>query len=124
MIAASPPFPFPYNWSRFPAAWFGANATSFESDAAMDEIGRYSLAIFGWQALITATNWTASIHSQLTQAARLKARHPNLPVYVYAGYGNANGYDAPTWEILKGASDGCARRQYSLVVCMCAGLYL
>ena len=45
MIAASYPFPFPYNWSRFPAAWFGANATSFESDAAMDEIGRYSLAI-------------------------------------------------------------------------------
>ena len=57
-------FPFPYDWSKFPAAWFGANATHFESTAQLDFIGKFSLAIFGWQHLITATNWTASVYSQ------------------------------------------------------------
>ena len=36
-----------YNWSRFPAAWFGANGTEWESAAQLEEIGRYSLAILG-----------------------------------------------------------------------------
>ena len=108
---AQVPLPFAYNWSRFPAAWFGANATSFESEAQLDEIGRYSLAIFGWQALITATNWTASIYAQLAQASILKARFPSLPVFVYQGFGNANGYDAPTLEIIRTASDGCRGHQ-------------
>ena len=131
---------------------------------------RYSLAIFGWQALITATNWTvsssvkactplslaalelnvarrertrswgatlippdqpqphnvlgimplrtdmntviecivhgrvvvslspprivgtqASIYAQLAQAGILKAKYPDLPVYVYSGFGNSDG---------------------------------
>ena len=47
------------------AAWFGANNTNFESEQELEAIGKYSLAIFGWQALITATNWTASIYAQL-----------------------------------------------------------
>ena len=74
--------PFPYNWSKFPAAWFGANDTHWESAAQIDELGKYSMAIFGWQALITATNWTASIYAQMNQAAIVKDKHPDLPVYV------------------------------------------
>lgn len=104
-------FPFPYDWSKFPAAWFGANATDFESPEQLDFIGRFSLAIFGWQHLISATNWTASVYAQIDQVAILKERHPQLPVYVYTGFGNADGYNAATWPVIKGASEGCARNQ-------------
>ena len=103
--------PYPYDWSKFPAAWFGGNATNWENETQLEAIGQYSLAIFGWQHLITATNWTASVYAQLTQAAIVKDRHPQLPVYVYTGFGNADGYNAATWELLKGASDGCRGHQ-------------
>ena len=102
---------FPSDWTRFPAAWFGANATHFEDGAQIQSIGRYSLAIFGWQHLIFMTNWTAAIYAQLNQAAILKARIPTLPVYVYTGFGNANGYNAATWEIISSASRGCPGHQ-------------
>ena len=58
-------FPYPYDWKRFPVAWFGGNATNFESEAQLDFIGKFSMAIFGWQHLIFATNWTASVYAQL-----------------------------------------------------------
>ena len=74
-------FSFAYDWNKFPAAWFGANATHFESPSQLDFIGKFSLAIFGWQHLISATNWTATVYSQLNQAAIVKARHPELPVF-------------------------------------------
>jgi len=109
--ATQSPYPIPYNWSKFPAAWFGANNTNFESEQELEAIGKYSLAIFGWQALITATNWTASIYAQLAQAGILKAKYPDLPVYVYSGFGNSDGYDAPTFEIIRSASDGCSGHQ-------------
>jgi hypothetical protein len=87
--SAAPPapraLPLPYNMSRFPAAWFGGNDTVFESEASLETLGKYSLAILSWQALLTATNWTASVYAQLAQAAVIKARHPNLPVFVYQG---------------------------------------
>ena len=87
--AAPPPvpraLPLPYNMSRFPSAWFGGNDTVFESEASLETLGKYSLAILSWQALLTATNWTASIYAQLAQAAVIKARHPALPVFVYQG---------------------------------------
>ena len=31
--APSSKWPFAYNWSKFPTAWFGANASHWESDA-------------------------------------------------------------------------------------------
>ena len=99
MLAAQS-FPFPYDWSRFPAAWFGGNATDWESSAQMDAIGRYSLAILGWQMLIFSTDWTASIYAQLTQAALIKRAHPALPTFVYANFGGALGFDAATHEIM------------------------
>ena len=87
--SAAPPapraLPLPYNMSRFPAAWFGGNDTVFESEASLETLGKYSLAILSWQALLTATNWTASVYAQLAQAAVIKARHPTLPVFVYQG---------------------------------------
>lgn len=104
-------FPYPYDWYKFPAAWFGANATNFENETQLEFIGQFSLAIFGWQHLITATNWTASVYSQLNQAAILKDRHPTLPVYVYTGFGNADGYNAASWPVIRGASDGCHGNQ-------------
>lgn len=109
--SAPPAWPFPYDWSKFPAAWFGGNATNFESEEQLEEIGRYSLAILGWQHLITETNWTASVYAQMEQAAIIKAKFPKLPVYVYTGFGNADGYNNHTWEVMKGASDGCPGNQ-------------
>jgi len=103
--------PWPYDWNKFPAAWFGANATNFENATQLEAISKYSLAIFGWQHLIFSTNWTASIYAQLNQAAILKAHRPDLPVFVYAGFGNANGFNAETWEVIKSASDGCPNHQ-------------
>ncbi len=109
--SAAPPFPFPFDWAQFPSAWFGGNATHWESESQLEAIGKYSMAIFGWNHLITATNWTASLYAQLNQAAIVKARHPHLPVYVYAGFGPANGYNAAAWPLIKGASDGCPGHQ-------------
>ena len=97
------------------SAGFGGNATNFESEEQLEEIGKYSLAILGWQHLIFAvrvldhsqrwphrsvsntpslnrqTNWTASVYKQMEQAAIIKKRFPDLPVYVYTGFGNADG---------------------------------
>lgn len=87
-------WPFPYNWTRFPAAWFGANETNWESDAQIAEIGRYSMAILGWQHLDTPSQWTAVVYPQLTQAGIIKDSHPDLPVFVYTGFGWAMGINA------------------------------
>ena len=105
------PFPFPYDWGRAPVAWFGGNATNYENRSQLDALGRYSLAIFGWQHLIFATNWSGAVYAQLAQAAALKAAQPALPVLLYAGFGNADGYNAATWPIIKSASDGCPHHQ-------------
>ena len=105
------PLPFPYDWSRFPAAWFGGNDTVWESAEQLDAIGRYSLAILGWQSMITATNWTATLYAQINQAALLKARHPELPIFLYAGFGFAPGFDTHIWEVIRTASDGCPHHQ-------------
>jgi len=69
------------------------------------------MAIFGWQHLITRSNWTASIYAQLNQAAVVKARFPDLPVFVYTGFGNADGYNAETWAVMQGAFEGCPANQ-------------
>ena len=108
----SPPIShMPYDWDTPTVGWFGGNATHFENTTQLEHISRYSMAIFGWQHLIFATNWTASVYAQLNQAAILKAQAPKLPVFVYAGFGNADGYNAATWEIIKSASDGCPKHQ-------------
>merc|ERR1711934_452388 len=60
-------FPFPYNWSKFPTAWFASNATNWESNEQIELIGKYSMAILGWQHLDTPLNWTAVVYTQLTQ---------------------------------------------------------
>ena len=60
--AASPaPLPWPYDWSRFPAAWFGANGTHWEDDSQLHAIGRYSLAVLGWQVRSRAHRRTARL---------------------------------------------------------------
>ena len=100
-LAAGASFPFPYNWSKFPAAWFAANATDWEDEAQLDEIGKYSMAILGWQHLDTETEWTAVVYTQLTQAAIIKSRHPDIPVFVYCGYGFAFGLNAGTFPVMQ-----------------------
>jgi hypothetical protein len=47
----------------------------------------------------------------MEQARLIKAKFPKLPVYVYTGFGNADGYNNHTWEVMKGASDGCPGNQ-------------
>merc|ERR1712166_436259 len=94
-------FPFAYNWSKFPAAWFAANATNWEDQAQLAEIGKYSMAILGWQHLAAATDWNAIVYTQIEQAAIIKKAHPSLPVFVYPGYGFAAGFNNGTWPALE-----------------------
>jgi len=93
-------FPFPYNWSKFPCAWFGSNTTNWESDAQIEEIGRYSMAILGWQHLDGLTNWNNVVYTQLTQASIIKSKFPDLPVFVYTGFGFAFGMNGQTFDIM------------------------
>ena len=65
-------YPWTYDWERFPAAWFGANATHWESPSQIAAIGKYALAILGWQHLAGSDNMTAVVYPQLAQAAILK----------------------------------------------------
>ena len=94
--------PFAYNWTRFPSAWFGANKTHWESDAQLAEIGRYSMAVLGWQHLDDVTNWTAVVYAQLAEAGRIKAAHPDVPVFVYCGFGWAMGLNAAVQPLMFG----------------------
>ena len=94
-------FPFPYNWSKFPAAWFAANSTDWESEAQLAEIGKYSMAILGWQHLAASTHWEAIVYTQLEQAAIIKKAHPGMPVFVYSGFGFAAGFNNGTWPALE-----------------------
>eukprot|EP00965_Chrysotila_dentata_P212964 6187362-Pleurochrysis_carterae.AAC.2 len=64
------------------------------------EIGKYSMAILGWQHLVDATDWTASVYAQLAQAAILKGAHPHLPVFVYAGFGWGFGMNAAVQPLM------------------------
>ena len=93
-------FPFPYNWSKFPTAWFAANATDWESEAQLAEIGKYSMAILGWQHLAATTHWEAIVYTQIEQAAIIKKAHPGMPVFVYSGFGFAAGFNNGTWPAL------------------------
>jgi hypothetical protein len=89
-------FPIPYNWSKFPTAWFASNATNWEDEAQLAAIGKYSMAILGWQHLDTPSSWTDVVYLQLTQAGIIKDKHPDLPVFVYCGFGFAFGLNAGT----------------------------
>ena len=104
-------WPWKYDWNKFPAAWFGGNATAFESDEQLEAIGKYSLAILGWQHLITKTNWTASVYAQIEQAAIIKAKFPSMPVYIYTGFGNADFYNNETWTVAEPTMRGCSNNQ-------------
>jgi len=99
--ATSPPsFPWAYDWEKFPAAWFASNDTNWESAEQIAAIGKYSMAILGWQHLDNMANWTAVVYLQLTQAAIIKEAHPSMPVFVYTGFGFAFGLNAGTWAIM------------------------
>merc|ERR1711907_606882 len=93
-------FPFKYNWTKFPAAWFGANATNWESPDQIAEIGKYSMAILGWQHLTKETHFTDVVYAQLAQAAVIKAAYPEMPVYVYTSFGWAFGMNAAVYPIM------------------------
>ena len=53
-----------------------------QDQAQLDAIGKYSMAILGWQHLDNMLDWTAVVYTQLTQAAIIKKNHPDLPVSV------------------------------------------
>ena len=75
---------WPYNWGRFPAFWFGANASGWESGAQLQLMTKYSMVLFGWQHMQLATNYTNLLHAQVAQARRAKAVLPaGVPVFVY-----------------------------------------
>lgn len=89
-----------YDWSRFPAAWFGANATHWESPSQIAAIGKYAMAILGWQHLAGLDNMTAVVYAQLTQAAILKAANPTQAVHVYCSFGWAFGMNEAVWPLM------------------------
>ena len=97
-------WPWPYDWSRFPAAWFGSNATHWESPGQIAAIGKYSMAILGWQHLGLTDNMTAVVYPQLTQMAIIKDAHPSLPVLVYCSLGWAFGMNAAVWPLMSDSS--------------------
>jgi hypothetical protein len=72
-----------YNTSHLPVGWFGANASGFENESQLDQISRYDLAIFGWQAFLTASNYTHEAEHLVAQAQVVKARNPSKPVAIY-----------------------------------------
>jgi len=98
--ASTSAWPWPYDWSRFPAAWFGSNATHWESPDQIAEIGKYAMAILGWQHLGLTDNMTAVVYPQLTQMAIIKDAHPSLPVFVYCSLGWAFGMNAAVWPLM------------------------
>ena len=98
--ASTSAWPWPYDWSRFPAAWFGSNATHWESPEQIAEIGKYAMAILGWQHLGLTDNMTAVVYPQLTQMAIIKDAHPSLPVFVYCSLGWAFGMNAAVWPLM------------------------
>ena len=98
--ASASAWPWPYDWSRFPAAWFGSNATHWESPEQIATIGKYSMAILGWQHLGLTDNMTAVVYPQLTQMAIIKDAHPSLPVLVYCSLGWAFGMNAAVWPLM------------------------
>ena len=100
-VLAGLTMPFPYRgFDRFPGAWFGSNGTDWESAEQLEEIGRYSMAILGWQHMTTADSWNAVVYAQLTQAAAIKDAHPDLPVFVYCSFGWAFGMNAAVWPLM------------------------
>lgn len=75
--------PWPYDWARFPAFWFGADPNHLENMSQLTAISRYSLALFGWQHLQLASNYSDLLRAQVDQARRVKAALPSLPTFIY-----------------------------------------
>ena len=86
LAASAAPRPLPqwsYNRSTLSLGWFGANSSGFENNAQLAQISRYSMAIFGWQAFLDATNYTREAEHLVLQAQRVKAVDPSIPIAIY-----------------------------------------
>jgi hypothetical protein len=81
--AVRPLPPWEYDWNSFPAAWFGANSTGWETEAQLEQLGRYQMAAFGFFDLLTMNNYTHEGAALIEQAAIVKKRHPNVTVGIY-----------------------------------------
>ena len=81
-VTPSRPLPrWPYNESRFPAAWFGAQPLRFENATEVAALGKYSLVLFGWQALQLFENYTDVMQAQVQLSlSRARARARSLRV--------------------------------------------
>ena len=88
------PPPWNYNWSRFPAAWYGANQTGFENADQIEFIGKHSFVFFGWQHMQLTCAYTDLLTVQVEQARRLKAAYPHMPTFIYLPIVDAQPYYA------------------------------
>ena len=86
--------PWPYNWSKFPAVWFGANWSGYENPSQMDLLGNFSMVLFGWQHMQLYCNYTDLLEAQIAQTRRVKSRYPEIPVFVYLPIVDAQPYYA------------------------------
>jgi hypothetical protein len=93
-------FPWAYSYDIFPAAWFGGNKTHWETASQLAELGKYSLAVLGWQHLTEAGDWDAVVYLQLSQAAGIKRVNPSLPVFCYASLGWAFAQNAAVLPLM------------------------
>ena len=81
--AARPQPPWEYSYDSFPAAWFGANSTGWETEAQLEQLGRYHMVAFGFFDLLTKNNYTHEGAALIEQSRIVKRRHPNVTVGIY-----------------------------------------
>lgn len=62
---------------------FGSNTSGFENDAQLKMLGDYSMAVFGWQALLKYSNYSGELDLLVGQCQKVKARNPKTVVIVY-----------------------------------------
>ena len=72
-----------YNWSRFPAAWFGGSISGPESEAQLQSLGKYSVVLLNFVHEQKSTNYSHLLAAQVAQAKLIKERYPSTPVFVY-----------------------------------------
>lgn len=107
--AAGRPQPsWKYSYDSFPAAWFGANSTGWETESQLEQLGRYHLVAFGFFDLLTKNNYTHEGAALIEQSRIVKQRHPNVTVGIYIDnlrfepfyHGMEEAIADPRWHVL------------------------
>ena len=64
-----------YTYDSFPTAWFGAYSTGWETEAQLEQLGRYQMvALIGFFGLLTKNNYTHEGAALIEQSHVVKQR--------------------------------------------------